>query len=402
MEREFDQKEALQKFVNETTAMLEESMQNTLAPNLTPNLDDYDDIESLSMTMTAIENNMQSNMPENSLKEAKNFKNSHPIEAAKTTNKTNSQMNGKKDCGATKSKELSDRKVVDRNVSLKPGVRAKSPPPISKRRSGILKKPKEAPQNKANNTNSSLQRKLANKSATNSLKNSIPRNSRSTTNLNHFNSMIPKLDHLKSGTLMPMPRKCRSTSNLVTAVGFDWDSSKPSLIPRPVNKTVTFAENLVKQIQSRCNLGDEGADDGDEEAGGGDEIPAPGEPVEHKAIAAESDEVVQEKDAGEGVSLEEKVADEDGDDGDGDGGGSRANDAEVDDKTGKFSLPTSTCLSIMLFYGAGIFTRWRTTHMLPVVLAEKFARDSSGSLLHVPYPVQSYYFPRLFPAERCR
>ena len=331
LEREFDQKEALQKFVNETAAMLEESIQHEFAPHSASNLDDYDDIESVSMTMTGIEKNPQPKMrvseaTTNSIKEMKNLKNSHPSPLEAKASPKTAVPSEKNETSVTKLKETrtesSDKKVcaLDKTCHKTP-ARVRSPSLIAKPRPGILKKSKEA-SHKAN-SNSCLQRKLANKSATNSLKHSLPQNSRSTTNLNQVNSMIPKIDHLKNGPLVPPPRKCRSTSNLLTAVDLD---SKPSLIPRPVNKTVTFAENLVKQIQPSGSL----LDTDDEDKVTDDSADS----AELEPVAGEAEGAVSEADAERGGSIEEKVGEEEGAE-------SRANDAEVDDKTGKFSLPTS-------------------------------------------------------------
>lgn len=338
LERELDQKEALQKFVNETAAMLEESIQE-FAPSSASNLDDYDDIESVSMTLTGVESNPQpkvqgSESTANSIKETKNLKNlPHVLPETRLLPKP-TPVNGKKENGLLKVKETrvesQDKKgcIPDKGCG-KPGARVKSPSPMAKPRPGILKKPKES-SHKAN-LNSSLQRKLANKAATNSLQNSLIQNSRSTTNLNQVNSMIPKLDHLKNGPLLPPPRKCRSTSNLVSAVDFD---SRPSLIPRPVNKTVTFAENLVKQIQPSRLLDPEEEDRTSEGA-------AADPPESSEPLAAETEDVVLDEDAERGVQGEEKVGEEVGPE-------SRANHAKVEDETGKFSLPTSINHFVML------------------------------------------------------
>lgn len=337
LERELDQKQALQKFVNETAAMLEESKHtNGLPVNPPSNLDDYDDIESLSMTMSGIENESKPVLEkEVGAKQLGNESTVSPERdcEAKSVKKI-LPPNTKKECNVSKTKDTrSEHSGEKKNNSVgermhpKPIFRAKSPCLPSKPRHGILKKPKDGQQK--GNANSSLQRKIANKSATNTnlRSQSLSQNSRSTSNLSQITSMIPKLDPVKCTPMTPLPRKSRSTSNLMTAVDMD---SRPSLIPRPVNKTVTFAVNLVKQIQSPSDLTDGYEDD-----------KCPEHPVASldlpkcEPVVSELDDAVKVKDSDEKGGLIEdkapKVEDE----------ASRTNDPQVDDKTGEISLHTS-------------------------------------------------------------
>lgn len=345
LERELDQKEALEKYVNETAAMLlEESKPANGIHMNTPasNLDDYDDIESVSMTLSGMENESPKGE-----KKGDGAKTSQSMERLPETECKNAKKtlppNAKKECNVTKTKDTRTENGEKKNTGTerlhpKPIFRAKSPCLTSKPRHGILKKPKDGLQK--GNANSSLQRKIANKcastsSSSNNLRNSLSQNSRSTSNLNQINSMIPKLDPFKNAPVTPLPRKSRSTSNLVTAVDAD---SRPSLIPRPVNKTVTFAVNLVKQIQSPSDLMDLALDASQS---------APPDLLKCDPVEKESDDKAQGVDQKGGLN-EEKVGEERDE-------GLRANDPQGDEKRGEFSLHTSIRSDVPTPFFGGCF-----------------------------------------------
>ena len=312
----FDMEQDMQRpFVTDAAVIVAECKQQ-LRPS---SLDDYDDIESVSMSVTSDEH--ACNRPKETVQEAstktelKNLKNlQYSLSEARTSGKsgrvTAKDSKGAGVKGQDSQQEVSEKKTAspEKGRTLS---RGRSPPPTAKGRPGILKKAKGESAQKSGSS-SSLQRKLAQRVNASPLSQS--QTSRSTSNLCQVNSMIPKWEHMKGALVSPPPRKCRSASNLAAAVDVD---SRPSLIPRPVSKTVTFAANLVKQINNPPDLLMDSEEDALEPASAG---------------APEAEQRADEGTGGrEEAQMEERRDDL----------SSTANHEKVDDKTGKLPLPRS-------------------------------------------------------------
>lgn len=231
LEQEFAHREALQHFVNETALLVQESKQNDV-PAVLPDLDvshlSEDDVKQEDR-LKALDGNTNATHSAEEL-------------SVKETERAPDSIGNKKDDEAIDSMRRSCLTESTGNQSRIEKAQEKSHQAV-KNRPGILKKQKES-QSKTNVCKENLSADV------NSLmsKDAAHRETSSSTwSLSPTTSLIPKLDHLKSPQCVPLPRKARSTSNLLTAIESDF---KPSLIPRPVNKSVTFASNLVRQINS--------------------------------------------------------------------------------------------------------------------------------------------------------
>ena len=231
LEQEFAHREALQHFVNETAALVQESKQNDVPVVFPLDLGGNHSSEDVKQ-----EDRLKG------LDESTNTTHSGEESRVKEKERAPDPIGNKKDDEAVDSMRRSCLTESTGNQSRSEKAQEKSHQAV-KNRPGILKKQKES-QSKTNvskeNISSDVNSMMSKDAA-------HLETSSSTWSLSPATSLIPKLDHLKSPQCVPLPRKARSTSNLLTAIEYDF---KPSLIPRPVNKSVTFASNLVRQINS--------------------------------------------------------------------------------------------------------------------------------------------------------